>query len=891
MRYANLPAALHMPPALLRSALLLLFAPLGVRAQTASDNCGYNAGNQYTVGSSCVTQAFNKPNTFTNALTPTGCSASNQNDAWGWFTATATTTTVTYDNTTNFTDGILHLFTGACGSLTQVACSNAGGNNAAETITLNTTPGTNYMMRVQRNGSSGTMNGTICVWSPPPPANDNPCGATALTMGAGSCTNAAATNINATATPGIPAPGCANYGSGDVWFSFVAPGNGAATIRTTAGSLTDSGIALYSAANCSGPFTLLACNDDGNGTMSQIAQTGLTPGATYYVRVWGKNTTWGAFSICVYSPLTNNTPCNAQPLSLGSACNYQLYHNGGAGTTAGIPDPGCGGTPSNDVWFSFTAPASGHVAIRTTAGSITNLGIAVYSAASCAGPFTLVACDNLDGPGNMPYLALTPLNLTPGQTYWMRAWNNGGSTGTFNLCMNTAPAGGDCVLALHMFDSQGNGWNGSYVTVQVGAGPPVNYTNTNSDGEAAYIPVANGSVVQLSYTAVGGGQSEIRYVLQQATGMLYSDGPTPGTGIRYAGAINCSAPPAPLNSDCIGSTPICNAQQISANPSNIGLNEDLNVNNRGCLSANERQGVWYRFTLSAGGTVAFTISPSNPSDDYDFAIWGPMGSGNCVGLAAPVRCNYSGTPGNTGLSTSATNASQGAAGSVWSSALPATTGQAYNLYVSNYSQSGLAFNLTWQLSAGASLDCTLLPIELLGFEGEQEGDSIRLEWATGIEKDTHAYEVQRIGDDGRAQAIGTVPAAGSSSTLTRYAWRDGSPVPGENRYRLLVREGQGEEREAASAVVLFRQPGARPQVVPNPVAGSAELVLDAPMESLAQMSLTDASGRLVRSRSIPLVMGPNRIPLPVEGLAPGPYFVAVSPEQGPRQQTGPMLIR
>ena len=55
------------------------------------------------------------------------------------------------------------------------------------------------------------MDGTICVHNAPDgPANDDPCAATALTVGA-ACSFSTFTNATATATAGVPAPGCASY--------------------------------------------------------------------------------------------------------------------------------------------------------------------------------------------------------------------------------------------------------------------------------------------------------------------------------------------------------------------------------------------------------------------------------------------------------------------------------------------------------------------------------------------------------------------------------------------------------------------------------------------------------------------------------------------------------
>ncbi|MBP7409746.1 MAG: hypothetical protein KA941_13395, partial [Flavobacteriales bacterium] len=164
-------------------ALFTLMIQDPIMAQTASDACSYAGASQYTVNTSCSYQTFNKPGSFGADMNPTGCSGSNNDDAFGWFTATGTSTTITY-NPDDSHNAIIHLFSGACGSLSNLACADANGNGGNETITYATTIGTNYLVRVQRSGTNSSMDGRLCIWSvPPPPANDDPCGATALTLG------------------------------------------------------------------------------------------------------------------------------------------------------------------------------------------------------------------------------------------------------------------------------------------------------------------------------------------------------------------------------------------------------------------------------------------------------------------------------------------------------------------------------------------------------------------------------------------------------------------------------------------------------------------------------------------------------------------------------------
>lgn len=1018
---AHTPFPLRSIMALAAVAGCSLFGTSVMAQPTPTTGCAYNAGNQLTVGTSCSTVAFNKPGSGnTNTITPTTCGGSNNYDWFGWFTATAGTTVITYTNTTNNTNPILHLYTGACGSLTEVDCANNGGDNVPETITHNTTPGTDYLIRIQRSGSNSEMDGTICVWSPPPPANDEPCGATLLAVNT-SCSNTSTTSLGATSSVSVPDPPCGNYAGRDVWYRFVATANRSVRIRTSANGLTDTGVALYEAATCSTGFNLLGCSADGNGLMGELGYGGLTEGATYYVRVWGEgalqgsfdiclisingdepcaatpltmgtscsttsgntslatptsavpdpscgsysgNDVWysfvaplngtvtvrtaaggltnsalsiyaanacsgtftevvcatdgngamaqvtqgglvpgtvyyvrvwreaaseGSFTICVWSPLTNNTPCSAAELPLGSDCSMALGHNVGATATTGIPNPGCASYIGADVWYRFTAPEDPKVTFRTTAGSLNNIGMAVYSATACNGTFTLIACDNLNGPGNMPFLSLSELELVPGEQYYLRVWRNNSTTGgTFNLCAFTAPDIGDCVYVLRMFDLQGDGWGASSVTVQVGNAAPQTFTLSNGDRDVAYIPVNIGNLVTVTYNAVGGGQNEINYLLQQNIGLVFADGPNPTNGLVYAAVADCSTPPT-AQSDCIGSHTICSAQSVVANPSNTGLTEDLNVTNRGCLLNDERQGLWFNFSPSADGTVAFTIAPNNPADDYDFAVYGPYGGLTCP-PGAPLRCNYSATVGNTGLSTASNNASQGASGSPWSSALTVAVGETYLLYVSNWSRSGLAFQLTWQLTNGASLDCTVLPVDLLAFDGEAVPQGARLHWSTASERNSDRFVVERAGPDGDYRPIGEVNAAGDSHHTVHYAFLDEQPLPGLNLYRLHAIDRDGQRTITHTVPLTFRRTVGHGLPYPNPARETIHLDLFTEEEADVDVAILDASGRVIRNDRVHVGQGRQVYQAPLGGLAQGIYMLTVRDPDGETTNAGRFVV-
>lgn len=273
------------------------------------------------------------------------------------------------------------------------------------------------------------------------PSNDDCSGAITLTVGT-SCSFATYNNTSATASSGAPAPGCASYSTGDVWFKVTVPASGKLIFDSQTGTLTDCGMAIYSG-TC-GSLTLIECDDDdsNNGAMPMINRTGLTPGSTVYIRMWEYGgDQFGTFGICVYdTPSASNDECvTAIPITVGTSCSFTTFSNVGATASSGVTAPGCASYSTGDVWFSAVVPADGHLILDSQVGGLTDCGMAVYTG-TCSS-LTLLECDDDDSNnGAMPMLNLT--GLTPGATVYIRFWDYGGTDfGTFGLCVyNPVPS-------------------------------------------------------------------------------------------------------------------------------------------------------------------------------------------------------------------------------------------------------------------------------------------------------------------------------------------------------------------------------------------------------------------------------------------------------------------
>lgn len=213
-------------------------------------------------------------------------------------------------------DAVVQLFDN---SLNSLRCKNSAGAGLRDSIQFNSMPAGTYFVRVYHatasyssnpglGGNTSTLaSGEFFIdvyGTPTPPANNNIAGAIALTP-AQNCNGIAGTTVAATASP--QANPCTGNPDDDVWYSFVA-GVPTDTVIVDGAVGFNPAFAVYDNAN----VQVGSCVDaTGLSATETGVFTGLTPGATYFVRVFhspaGSGT--GAFTICV----KEDVPCTNPP--------------------------------------------------------------------------------------------------------------------------------------------------------------------------------------------------------------------------------------------------------------------------------------------------------------------------------------------------------------------------------------------------------------------------------------------------------------------------------------------------------------------------------------------------------------------------------------------------
>jgi subtilisin-like proprotein convertase family protein len=304
-----------------------------------------------------------------------------------------------------------------------------------------------------------TLLGGVSVTAWAQPANDNPCQATALTVGT-TCVFTQYTNLNATGTGAVANPTCGFYTGGDVWFTAVVPANGFLVLDVQGGGVLDGAMALYTGPNCT-TLTQVACDDDGSATplMPSISQTGLTPGSTVWIRFWSANgTATGTFSLCA----RQGVPCNQQPNNASCATSEPFctgvstdYCNttGVASLGQGLftfdadynPIYGCLGSTPNPAFYSLNVSTPGSLNFSISQQSPAGVGLDVdyiiwgpfaSQAQMCAGlaANNIVSCSYSGAAIENATIA----NAQAGQWYMVLITNFSGQTGVINFNQTNA---------------------------------------------------------------------------------------------------------------------------------------------------------------------------------------------------------------------------------------------------------------------------------------------------------------------------------------------------------------------------------------------------------------------------------------------------------------------
>jgi hypothetical protein len=400
------------------------------------------------------------------------------------------------------------------------------------------------------------------------------------------------------------------------------------------------------------------------------------------------------------------------------------------------------------------------------------------------------------------------------------------------------------------------------------------WEDINGDGiQDANEPAISGVTVTL-YTSDG--VTVIASMVTDANGKYYFANITPGDYI-----VGFSTLPSGLSF----------TQQNSAGDNGNNTNSD----------ANPGTGKTVVFTLSAGEidlTIDAGLKPNNPASVGDF-VWNDLNGDGIQNVNEP------GVPGIIVTLYDASNNVAGTAitdgnGKYLISNVPA--GNGYYIIFSNLpttaeftlqtsdvtpgdatsgSDANAATGRTaaFNLAAGQYLSTVdaglkkilVLPIQLLSFTAQPQGNNVQLNWVVATETNVATYQVLYSTNGINFTAFASQPATGSRN----YSQLHTAPQPGLNYYRLKVIDIDGSVTYSEIRKVNFGKADDKIALYPIPANTSVNITVSAGMVNKpATISIFSIDGRLMLQQTIPAFSQTETIN--VSKLASGKYIFSIN---------------
>lgn len=745
---------------------------------------------------------------------------------------------------------------------------------------------------------------------------DNPCAATVISSGGCSAgTSVGQTYANNASNGGTPS--CASPGAPDVWYAFTPGVTSTYNIYTTSGTMTDSGISLYSASNCSTGFTELACDDEnGAGSMSSL-NVSLTSGTTYYIRVWNWGSGTGTFSLCVDQAPVNDACAGAISLTPGAPCISGT--NVGSTTSVSDPWPSCWATSqSNTVWYKFVADDDSMTVDlgSGTLGATTEAG--VYNG-TCAAPGTQMGCTE-----NSTQIVMT--TLVPGNTYYIIVDAQGTNVGSFCITVfdtppPNPPVGNSCsnprtlypytscsAVTSAQYDNHDNQLGSAGDTPGsaagfslVGASPDptctsndntqraywadfvaTNTITTFNDNDAAAAPPAVcataqdyavytgscGSLTQVDCFSLGGScgigccNPTTRNVTTIIGTHYYvlitpSGATSPGTDVRFL-CITSATPSTPGNG--VASNTCSAAPAILANTTYTINNANADVTGSEpalCVGSSENT-LFVNWTVPAGWTNPTYVHMFNQDCNSSIGMQLSVFTAGTTCTTSPAACEIATNAGNT---------------NDFTGSFTAVAGNTYLIALDGNAGAGCTFNFLIN-------NQVVLPIELLSFNAKEKGEKVELKWVTASELNNDYFTLEKSKDAITFEKINNFKGAGNSISASTYTGYDYSPYPEITYYRLKQTDYDGSFKYSSIISVVTENSSEKiTTVYPNPTNGTINLKIVSGIKYNTILKLVDYTGNVVLEKDLLIEEGINLFTLDLSEYEKGVYLIKADCEE------------
>ena len=170
-----------------------------------------------------------------------------------------------------------------------------------------------------------------------------------------------------------------------------------------------------------------------------------------------------------------------------------------------------------------------------------------------------------------------------------------------------------------------------------------------------------------------------------------------------------------------------------------------------------------------------------------------------------------------------------------------------------------------------------LPVTLTSLSAARQAAGAVVRWQTASEQHALRFEVERSGNAVDYQKVGSVAAAGTSSSALSYSLPDATAGLGAYYYRLRQVDTDGTATYSAPVALAAAANAANAllsSVYPNPFRAGLSVELAQPATGSATLDLTDAQGRRAWAGTVAASGRQLQADIPAT-VAPGPYVLTV----------------
>ncbi|MDX2247123.1 MAG: T9SS type A sorting domain-containing protein [Bacteroidia bacterium] len=170
----------------------------------------------------------------------------------------------------------------------------------------------------------------------------------------------------------------------------------------------------------------------------------------------------------------------------------------------------------------------------------------------------------------------------------------------------------------------------------------------------------------------------------------------------------------------------------------------------------------------------------------------------------------------------------------------------------------------------------ILPVEILRFEGYNEGRTNILVWETFNESDHSHFEVEKSTDGADYYSIGKLPAKGTGDGVADYQFADQNIETGSSFYRLKAVDINGNHFYSRVVEVVRKSDGLELLgIMPVPFKDELTLNFHTEYSGRLQIQLIDLTGRVFYTQSKELRAGVHNHTFSTDEIAAGIYLVKI----------------